>query len=443
MATPGFSASTWPCTGMQPVIVQCGWILEVVFQSRDVAKKAMQDAAIASFLRLPCPRFAVLPSLARGEAKTNHWRSVHRIVPVEGPLEGREGHAKLERNFLCCATSMNHRVSRRRQRWQTPRHSEMVNSQQDWAMRTQIFPVKLRKVYTGILKHFDAQRKCGYIHSPDAEVTNGADIGKQDIYAFKDVLERGKACVGDTLAFPLHWSPKGQPQASSPLIRISARKSYAHTGNFRLSPADMSGRQAGMIECAEVNQVFGRTVYVGPSLAATLTPGTFVAFNCYLMSLPAAFARAPLDGTNVPVCSHAIMVETNFISPGPELNETKTAEGFDRNPGIRDLVSADADGEVCRFFVQAGWCKYGDSCRHKHVQGGKGAAAPREICAFFQKSGWCRFGDACKHAHVLGSAPPPPPPMAPCGPGPNMGQVPGGMMPMAPMAPMGPMGPMY
>ena len=109
-------------------------------------------------------------------------------------------------------------------------------------MHTQIFPVKLRKVYTGILKHFDAQRKCGYIHSPDAEVTNGvcsqsqepqqivlssafmcflhqADIGKQDIYAFKDVLERGKACVGDTLAFPLHWSPKGQPQASSPLIR--------------------------------------------------------------------------------------------------------------------------------------------------------------------------------------------------------------------------------
>ena len=26
-----------------------------------------------------------------------------------------------------------------------------------------------RKVYTGILKHFDAQRKCGYIHSQDAE----------------------------------------------------------------------------------------------------------------------------------------------------------------------------------------------------------------------------------------------------------------------------------
>ncbi|CAE7354021.1 Hnrnpf [Symbiodinium natans] len=258
------------------------------------------------------------------------------------------------------------------------------------------------KVYTGILKHFDAQRKCGYIHSPDAE----ADIGKQDIYAFRDVLERGKACVGDTLAFPLHWSPKGQPQASSPLIRISARNSYAHTGNFKILPADMSGRQAGLIECAEVNQVFGRAVYVSPSLAVTLTPGTFVAFNCYLASMPAAFARAPLDGLNVPVCSHAIMVETSFVSPGPELNETKTAEGFDRS-GYRDPVMSDADGEVCRFFALAGWCKYGDACRHKHVQGvpqgGKGAA-PREICAFFQKSGWCRFGDSCKHAHVVGVA---------------------------------------
>lgn len=250
------------------------------------------------------------------------------------------------------------------------------------------------KVYTGILKHFDAQRKCGYIHSQDAE----ADIGKQDIYAFKDVLERGKACVGDTLAFPLHWSPKGQPQASSPLIRISAKSSYAHTGNFKLLPADMSGRQAGLIECAEVNQVFGRTVYVSPSLAVTLTTGTFVAFNCYLASMPAAFARAPLDGSNVPVCSQAIMVETSFVSPGPELNETKTAEGFDRNPGMRD------------------------------------AGVPKEICGFFQKSGWCRYGDSCKHAH-LPVAPALPPPLFAQRPPPSLGPCPG-------MAPM-PMGPMY
>ena len=39
-------------------------------------------------------------------------------------------------------------------------------------------------------------------------------------FVWKDLLERGKASVGDALAFPLHWSPKGQPQASSPLIRV-------------------------------------------------------------------------------------------------------------------------------------------------------------------------------------------------------------------------------
>eukprot|EP00439_Symbiodinium_sp_Y106_P038839 s3666_g4.t1 len=257
----------------------------VVFQSREVAKKAMQDAFIF---------FAALSgSLAEKQRQTIGGRFIE--------LFQWKDHSK-EKSTVANTTRLNER------------------------------PPSPLKVYTGILKHFDAQRKCGYIHSQDAE----ADIGKQDIYAFKDVLERGKACVGDTLAFPLHWSPKGQPQASSPLIRISAKSSYAHTGNFKLLPADMSGRQAGLIECAEVNQVFGRTVYVSPSLAVTLTTGTFVAFNCYLASMPAAFARAPLDGSNVPVCSQAIMVETSFVSPGPELNETKTAEGFDRNPGMRD-----------------------------------------------------------------------------------------------------------
>ena len=148
--------------------------------------------------------------------------------------------------------------------------------------------------------------------------------------------------------------------------------------------------------------------------------GTFVAFNCYLASMPAAFARAPLDGSSVPVlvsvhcsdapqrctesflylqvCSQAIMVETSFVSPGPELNETKTAEGFDRTPGMRD------------------------------------AGVPKEICGFFQKSGWCRYGDSCKHAH-LPVAPALPPPLFAQRPPPSLGPCPG-------MAPM-PMGPMY
>eukprot|EP00434_Breviolum_minutum_P010788 symbB.v1.2.009516.t2/scaffold606.1/size182035/6 len=173
------------------------------------------------------------------------------------------------------------------------------------------------KMYTGILKHFDAQRKCGYIYSLEA------DVGKLDIYVFKDLLERGKASVGDALAFPLHWSPKGQPQASSPLIRIAAKDSYAHTGRFKMAEDD----KAGLIECMEVTQVLKRNVYVSPSMAATLTPGSLVAFNCYLASMPAAFARAPLDGA-VPVCSAVRMVE-QFDPPAAELQVTCSAPGFE------------------------------------------------------------------------------------------------------------------
>ncbi|CAJ1354240.1 unnamed protein product [Effrenium voratum] len=249
------------------------------------------------------------------------------------------------------------------------------------------------KIYSGVLKHFDAQRKCGYIFSPDAEV----DVGKTDIYAFKDVLERGRAAVGDTLAFPLHWSPKGQPQASSPLIRIAAKKSFAHTGTFKLVPAD--AKQAGFIECPEVTQVFGRSVYVCPSMAATLSPGSLVAFNCHLASVPAAFAVPPLESPGpMPVCSRAQQVDSSFQVPGPQLHETQSAEGFDaRAPEV-----GFENQEICRFFTNTGWCKYGETCKHSHVLAAQAPVRGPEVCVFFQRSGWCRFGDACRNAHVMG-----------------------------------------
>jgi len=269
-----------------------------------------------------------------------------------------------------------------------------------------------QKVYHGVLKHFDAQRKCGYIFSGDVE----SDVGRMDVYAFKDVLERGKAGVGDTLAFPLHWSPKGQPQASSPLIRIASATSYAHVGPFKLLGPGPNGRQGGMIESQDIIAVFGRGAYVSPALAATLTPGSLVAFNAYLTTMPSAFAKPPLDGANVVVVSRAMMVDPSFAPPGPDLDSTKTAPGFEMKVdkgavgageakldsmlnGIAASAAPDASAEVCRFFAKAGWCKFGNSCRHAHVNGTGGAPSAAQMGM---------------------NPPPPPPPMGGC---PQMGML--------------------
>jgi len=96
-------------------------------------------------------------------------------------------------------------------------------------------------------------------------------------------------------------------------------------------------------------------------------------------------------------------------------------------------------GEICQFFARAGWCKYGDACRHSHAgaTGESTALSPAmaaqlaglglgtslgavqqsgvsgEQCQFFARAGWCKFGDTCRYTHASsglggGAAVPPP-----------------------------------
>jgi len=55
-----------------------------------------------------------------------------------------------------------------------------------------------------------------------------------------------------------------------------------------------------------------------------------------------------------------------------------------------------SEGELCQFFLKAGWCKFADGCRYAHVFEPK----EPEVCQFFERAGWCKFGDQCRHLHV-------------------------------------------
>lgn len=132
-------------------------------------------------------------------------------------------------------------------------------------------------VFSGTIKSFNVEKKHGYIVCE----TIGGSCG-QDVYAFEDVLKRGFAGPGDTVAFFVHWSQKGQPQASSPLIRIAAavEGTYALKGTFK--PPKDPGSAFGFIECPDTKEFFGRDIYVNKDLAPTVTPGETVRFNAYL-----------------------------------------------------------------------------------------------------------------------------------------------------------------
>jgi len=134
-------------------------------------------------------------------------------------------------------------------------------------------------VYVGVVRSFNPEKKNGFIDCKDL-----FQQGSSGVYIFQDVLERATpsgAGPGDRVAFFVHWSAKGQPQASSPLIRL---KAGLDDGCFALKGHYKAGKpgEFGFIDCADTKEFFGRDVYVNKDLAATLQPGQMVSFSAYL-----------------------------------------------------------------------------------------------------------------------------------------------------------------
>mmetsp|Transcript_10562 Transcript_10562/g.23681 ORF Transcript_10562/g.23681 Transcript_10562/m.23681 type:complete len:460 (+) Transcript_10562:78-1457(+) len=170
-------------------------------------------------------------------------------------------------------------------------------------------------VYFGEVKSFTLEKKSGMIICPGIAQQAG-----QDVYVFQQVLEDAGGQPGDTVAFFVHWSARGQPQASSPMIRIGCgRNGNALKGVFKYGQDQSKG--FGFIECAETKAFFGRDVYVNKDLAATVAPGQVVCFNAYLNreGMPNAETMDACDPSWEPVAadlSFSREVETKGISKG-------------------------------------------------------------------------------------------------------------------------------
>jgi len=129
-------------------------------------------------------------------------------------------------------------------------------------------------VYVGEVKSFSPEKKHGYIVSERVAVE-----ASQDVYAYQDVLQKGNAGPGDTVAFYLHWSAKGQPQASNPILRLaSGDGGYALKGMVKQSDAGDSVQ----IHCVEVRDMLQCDVSLPAELASMLTVGQIVCFNCHV-----------------------------------------------------------------------------------------------------------------------------------------------------------------
>eukprot|EP00929_Paragymnodinium_shiwhaense_P042936 TRINITY_DN2213_c3_g1_i1.p1 TRINITY_DN2213_c3_g1~~TRINITY_DN2213_c3_g1_i1.p1 ORF type:complete len:353 (+),score=87.01 TRINITY_DN2213_c3_g1_i1:108-1166(+) len=169
------------------------------------------------------------------------------------------------------------------------------------------------KVYHGKFVRYSAERTSGFIWCKDIW-----DEHFQEVYVFKNVVEKSQCEVGDDLAFFVHWSGKGQPQASSPILRLSSiqENNLVLKGVFR-----KASQGYGFIECNLTTDFFGRDVYVSVALAQGLETGQLVAFNC-------SVNRDGNPQANM-ICA---CDETYHALPG-DLSQDAEAEGYAKGKG--------------------------------------------------------------------------------------------------------------
>uniref|UniRef100_A0A7S1FI68 Cold-shock domain-containing protein n=1 Tax=Noctiluca scintillans TaxID=2966 RepID=A0A7S1FI68_NOCSC len=169
-----------------------------------------------------------------------------------------------------------------------------------------------KRVYTGTVMNFDAERNSGFIVCDEIKQQHS-----QDVYYYRNVLEPSGAGVGDEVCFVIHVSPKGLPQAALPVLRLST-PDFALVGTFKAGNAKEFG--AGWVECNELAMVFGRDAFVQVEFAVRFHSGQRLAFNCFITGdgLPCVRDAEVVDEawTPVPGDLTASLSVPGYFGPG-------------------------------------------------------------------------------------------------------------------------------
>mmetsp|Transcript_85373 Transcript_85373/g.163345 ORF Transcript_85373/g.163345 Transcript_85373/m.163345 type:complete len:605 (-) Transcript_85373:85-1899(-) len=147
--------------------------------------------------------------------------------------------------------------------------------------------IATQRIYTGVVKWFDAKKKGGFIECDEL-----LQQGNEHIYCFQDILHQGRAGISDVVSFPLHTNAKGKLQASSPLLRLATNNGLAQTGVFHPSHAKGGQLMGGEIHCNIIKRVFGCYVKVSKELGEGLQFGRKVGFNFMVDAQGVCYAYA-------------------------------------------------------------------------------------------------------------------------------------------------------
>lgn len=120
------------------------------------------------------------------------------------------------------------------------------------------------KEFQGVVRKFDEEVGRGFITCSEVKKMYG-----EDVYVHKSVLEPCGAEVGDSVAFKVHVSHDGKPQAKGPmrLVKKSQGESSDQQEYFGKIKSFVHKNGYGFVECEETYEKYGRDVWLGDRAA--------------------------------------------------------------------------------------------------------------------------------------------------------------------------------
>lgn len=172
--------------------------------------------------------------------------------------------------------------------------------------------------YFGVVRSWNAEKRMAYIACDQLYWETG-----QDVYGHHTVIQSAGIGPGDTVIFFVHWSARGQPQASDPILRVKAGDGgYALKGVYK-SGNDME-KGFGFIGSPELKDIYGRDVYVPKEIAHMLVSGQTVCYN------------VKINKEGMPNAEAAVGCDESWQPIPPDLSYTREVDvmtGLDKGKG--------------------------------------------------------------------------------------------------------------